>query len=144
MNAGGVDKACKSSGCSFQHPVLGFQLMNTFRFLDLRVYRDAKVLHRTIVRGTKDIPREFFYLKDQIRRAALSVVLNIAEGSGKSSSKDFNRYVQNSLGSVNEVAACVDITFGEGIVLEEFAKEALTQARGLKNALGALSKKLKS
>ena len=84
------------------------------------------------------------YLKNQLKRAALSVVLNIAEGSGKDSDRDFNRYIQNSLGSINEVAACIDIIKDEKLLKEDIVIELITIAEHLKDSLGAFSKKLKS
>ena len=144
MNAGGVDKACKSSECSYQLSAFGNQLMKNFRFLELRVYQDAKIFHRKVIFYTKSWSREYDYLKNQLRRAALSVVLNIAEGSGKSSDKDFNRYIQNSLGSINESASCVDIAFDEKLLEKVAYEELFSLATNLKNSLGSLSKKLKS
>ncbi len=118
--------------------------MKNFRFLDLRVYADAKVFHRKAVFNSKSFSKEFDYLKNQLRRAALSVVLNIAEGAGKNSDKDFNRYIGNSLGSINESAACLDIAFDENLLESETYKQLLNLAENLKNSLGSLSKKLKS
>ena len=144
MNAGGVDKACKSRECSLQLPAISIQLMSKFRFFEFRVYQDAKLFHRKIIYYTKNFPREFEYLKNQLKRAALSVVLNIAEGSGKDSDRDFNRYIQNSLGSINEVAACIDIIKDEKLLKEDIVIELITIAEHLKDSLGAFSKKLKS
>ncbi len=144
MNAGGVDKACKSCDCSLQLPGLGYRLMNTFRFMRLRVCQDAKLLHRKTIFLSKDFPREFLYLKDQLRRAMLSVVLNIAEGSAKDSDKDFNRYIQNALGSINESAACMDIAAEENLVAKKDADVYLGEALRVKDSLGAFSKRLKS
>ena len=118
--------------------------MKNFRFLELRVYQDTKIFHRKVVYYTKHWSKEFDYLKNQLRRVALSVVLNIAEGSGKSSDKDFNRYIKNSLGSINESASCVDTAFDERLLEKIVYKELLSSAMNLKNSLGSLSKKLKS
>ena len=118
--------------------------MNNFRFLKLRVYQDAKSFHRKVIYYTKGFPNDFFHLKDQLRRAALSVVLNIAEGSGKRSDKDFNRYINNSLGSINESGACCDISHDENLLTNEVFNELISLAEHLKDSLGALSKKLKS
>jgi four helix bundle protein len=118
--------------------------MKNFRFMNLRVYQDAKLFHRKIIYFTKNWPKEFEYLKIQLRRAALSVVLNIAEGAGKYSDKDFNRYIKNSLGSINESAACIDIALDEKLFDDKIAHELLSEASRLKDSLGSLSKKLKS
>ena len=48
-------------------------------------------------------------LKDQITRASSSVVLNLAEGWGKRTQKDRNRYFVNALGSVREIQAIFDL-----------------------------------
>lgn len=49
------------------------------------------------------------YLKDQCLRAASSVVLNLAEGSGKDSSPDRKRFYQIAMGSTREVQAILDL-----------------------------------
>lgn len=48
-------------------------------------------------------------IKDQFDRASLSIVLNLAEGSGKRTAKDRKRFYHNSLGSLREVQALLDI-----------------------------------
>jgi|YelNatPaOPRAMG01_1025707.scaffolds.fasta_scaffold121719_1 four helix bundle protein len=118
--------------------------MKNFRFLKLRVYQEAKNFHRKAIYYSKGWSKEFDYLKNQLRKAALSIVLNIAEGSGKSSDNDFNRYILNSLGSTNESAACIDIAFGEKLLTHENYNELLSLALRLKNSLGSLSKRLKA
>lgn len=49
-------------------------------------------------------------LKDQLQRASLSVVLNIAEGSAKPSPKDRRRFYRIALGSLRETQALLDLT----------------------------------
>ncbi len=67
--------------------------MKTFRFFDFKAYKDAKTFHQEILILSKDIKSYSF--KDQIERAALSVVLNIAEGSARKSDKEFARFFRN-------------------------------------------------
>ena len=49
------------------------------------------------------------YLKDQLRRAALSIALNISEGTGKSSMPDRCRFFEIAMGSIRECQAIVEI-----------------------------------
>src|SRR3989344_4308884 len=115
-----------------------------FRFRDFKVYKDAIEAYKFIVQITKDFPREYYHLMEQLRRAALSVILNIAEGSAKNSDKDFNRYLGNSLGSTNEVVSGLEVANSiELISITDFEK-ALDQYANITNQLGGLSKKLKS
>ena len=60
-------------------------------------YREAKAL---------SLP---FYLKDQLRRAALSVALNISEGTGKSSKRDRIRFFEIAMGSIRECQAITEL-----------------------------------
>lgn len=117
--------------------------MKTFRFLDFQVYKDGKTLYKSVVRITKKFPREHFGLADQLRRAALSVFLNLAERSAKYSDKDFKRYVENSLGSINESVACLDIAFGNELIDKTSFSEIMKLAESITKQLGGLSKKLR-
>jgi four helix bundle protein len=61
-------------------------------------------LNREIYSVSRQFPDdERFGLTSQIRRAAVSVASNIAEGRGRKSDREFSRYLAISLGSANEV-----------------------------------------
>ena len=113
-----------------------------FRFMSFKVYQDAKKLHRDIVLITKNYSREFFYLKDQLRRSSLSIILQIAEGSAKRSDKDFNRYLEMGMGSANETAAGLEVSFEERLIDEERYQELIKSCREVVDQLGGFSKKL--
>ncbi len=53
-----------------------------FDFENLNVYHDAKELNREILHFVKNNKHIDPYLRDQLRRASISIVINIAEGSG--------------------------------------------------------------
>ena len=108
------------------------------------MYQDALKAYKLIIVLTREFPRGYQHLVEQLRRAALSVILNIAEGSAKNSDKDFNRYIGNSLGSVNEVVAGLEVAFQLNLTSEALFKEALTVYTNITNQLGGFSKKLKS
>lgn len=77
-----------------------------------------------------------------MRRSALSVCLNIAEGSAKKSDKDFYRYLQTALGSINEVVAGLDIALHEKIISKDAFEQHAAQAEAIAKQLGGFSKKL--
>jgi len=59
----------------------------------------------TVYKMTESFPRdERFGLISQIRRAAVSVAANIAEGAGRHTSKEFKYFLSNAQGSVSELA----------------------------------------
>ena len=116
--------------------------MKTFRFLDFPVYQEAKKFYKGIILLAKNLPREYWELGDQIRRSALSVCLNIAEGSAKRSDKDFKRYLENSLGSINETVAGLDIMLSESLIRNDIFEKYLNQAEIIAKQLGGFSKRL--
>ncbi len=86
----------------------------------------------------------YWELGDQWRRAALSITLNIAEGSAKYSDKDFHRYIENALGSVSECLACVDVAVNQTVISQQRHDEFIVILEGIAKQLGGLSKKLRS
>ena len=116
--------------------------METFRFLNFKVYQDAKLFNRKVFLLTKRWGRLEVDLVSQLLRASLSICLNIAEGSAKNTDKDFRRYIQNSLGSVNEVVACLDVASSMGLITSSKYKGLVNEARNIAKQLGGFSRKL--
>lgn len=71
---------------------------------DLIVWQKAFVLAKMIYKPSDGLPaRENFGLQNQIRRAAVSIPSNIAEGKNRKTTKDFLQFLRFSYGSVAEV-----------------------------------------
>ena len=74
------------------------------RFTDLEVWKKAHALVLEIYGVTKDFPREeLFGLRSQMRRAAVSIPANIAEGYCRRSRPDYLRFLSISQGSIGEI-----------------------------------------
>lgn len=72
-------------------------------FKELLLWQEAHQLTLSVYEATKNFPKEeIFGVTSQIRRAAVSVPCNIAEGCGRFTSKDLANFLQISLGSTNE------------------------------------------
>jgi four helix bundle protein len=81
-----------------------------FRFEDLQVWQKALDLDEQINQLTKTFPKdEIYVLTSQIKRAADSVVLNIAEGSTGQTKPEFKVFLGYSLRSGIEVVSCLFI-----------------------------------
>ncbi|MEP6168424.1 MAG: four helix bundle protein, partial [Rhodopirellula bahusiensis] len=77
-----------------------------FSFEKLDVWSKSVDLADVVYRLTKDFPDyERFGLANQMRRAAVSVSSNIAEGSSRESRKDFARFIQLAFGSLMEIVS---------------------------------------
>lgn len=76
----------------------------SFRFEKFEIWHQARKFANTVYSITKSFPKEERYgLVDQLRRAAVSIALNIAEGSDGRSDLDFRRFLRLSMGSLEEV-----------------------------------------
>ena len=72
-------------------------------FKELKVWMKAHQFTLAVYETTKNFPKDEVYtLTAQLRRAAMSVASNIAEGCGKKSSADFANFLNIALGSANE------------------------------------------
>jgi len=73
-------------------------------FQDLRVWQKAMELVYRIYEATQVFPKhELYGLTNQIRRAAVSIASNIAEGKGRSSDKDLGLFLHHARGSLFEL-----------------------------------------
>ncbi|MBU1031744.1 four helix bundle protein [Patescibacteria group bacterium] len=90
-----------------------------FRFEDLRVYQDALKFVDQVYLLTAKWPKEERYgLIDQFRRAAVSIVLNIAEGTSRTK-KDFRHFLDLSRGSCYECVAVLNIAKTRGYITDQ-------------------------
>ena len=77
----------------------------------LRVFHDAHELTLAIYRETRDFPRdEWFGIRAQMRRAAVSVPSNLVEGSARSGDRDYLKFLHVALGSACEVRYLTTLT----------------------------------
>jgi len=76
----------------------------THRFKDLEIWKQCRLLCTEIYLISAAFPEnEKFGMTNLLRRASLSIPSNIAEGSSRSSNKEFNRFLDFSIGSAYEV-----------------------------------------
>jgi four helix bundle protein len=77
-----------------------------FRFEGLEIFQLAMDFTRTAYQLSKSFPKEeIFGLTANLRRAATSVALNIAEGSGRGTRRDFGHFIDVATGSLFETLA---------------------------------------
>ena len=108
-------------------------------FEDLPVWKEAKDLAVQIYKITREEKFKRDYgLSEQIRRAAVSVSSNIAEGFERSSRKEFIRSLYIAKGSVSEVRSQVFLSKELGYLDGYFSRELLEQTRSLSRQIGAL------
>lgn len=91
-----------------------------FTFRRLICYQKGRVLVGEIYKVVKTLPSEEKYaLGDQLRRAAVSVTSNIAEGSGRQSLKDQAHFIELSYGSLMEVMSQLDVALDMSFISQE-------------------------
>lgn len=88
-------------------------------FKTLSVYQDALHLVDLSYELIKIFPKQEKYnLSDQLRRACTSVMLNIAEGNGRMTTRDYIKFLKISAGSLNEMEAIAEIAIGQKMISE--------------------------
>lgn len=87
------------------------------RFKDLDIWKLSRKYCSEIYLVTSHFPdQEKFGLTNQLRRASVSVPSNIAEGSSRSSHKDFSRFLEIAIGSMFEIETQLLIAFDLGYI----------------------------
>lgn len=101
---------------------------------DLEVYKASMLLVKHVYEISKSFPREEVYgLTSQMRRAAVSVPSNIAEGCGRSSSRELGNFLNIALGSISELDTQLELSRMLGFDFDNSKytelKELLTKVR---------------
>lgn len=106
-----------------------------------------KKAHETVVevyKVSKFFPKEEQYgLTSQIRRAAMSVPTNIAEGCGKFTQNDVAKYLQDAQGSIQEVEYLSMLAYDLGYLKKDIYSKLESQAGEVKAMLISLIKKVR-
>ena len=114
-------------------------------FQDLRVWQEAIKLAVAIYGATEKFPKhELYGLTSQIRRAAVSVASNIAEGKGHRSNREFCDFLFHARGSLLELQTQLIIARELKYLPISDAEALLAQAAGVARALNALIGALRS
>ncbi|HVZ63484.1 MAG TPA: four helix bundle protein [Lacunisphaera sp.] len=115
-----------------------------FRFEKLDVWQDARLLNRRIYEITRGFPvDERFGLTSQVRRAAVSIAANIAEGSGRNSDRDFAHFLELAYGSAMELASHLYLARDVGLVTEKDGRELMDMIGKVTGRLAGLNRSLK-
>ena len=89
------------------------------RFEDIEAWKKARELTREVYRNSKVGPfSKDFGLRDQIRRAAVSVMSNIAEGFERGGNKEFMQFLAIAKGSVGEIESQLYVALDENYIDE--------------------------
>lgn len=114
-----------------------------FNFEKLTVWQKARALSKALYAQTKAFPPEERYgLGDQLRRAAVSVASNIAEGTSRRSFKDQERFIEIAYGSLMEICCQLQLAVDAGLIAEENFSGFRSDIREIALMLNALSSAL--
>ena len=90
------------------------------KFEDIKAWQKARELTNEIYRISSDDEfRKDFTLKNQTRKASISIMLNIAEGFGRKTDKEFNQFLAYAHGSCAEVQSALYIALDQNYISQE-------------------------
>ena len=117
----------------------------TFAFEKLIVYQKAVAFADAVCNLTRDLPRGYFFLSDQLNRAALSIAANIAEGNGRFTKADRKHFFGIARGSVQECVPLLELAARQGLLVadrhQQFKADLEEIARMLSGLINALDKR---
>jgi four helix bundle protein len=117
------------------------KIKSMFDFENLNVYKVANNFNDAIFYFLKSSTIDNF-LKDQLKRASTSIVLNIAEGAGRFSKKDKRHFYIMARGSVYESVALLKILSNNNDIIEKIYSDLYNEAEALSKMLMGLIKNL--
>ncbi len=114
-------------------------------YRDLQVWQKGMQLASLVYQSSRVLPKdEQFGLISQMRRAAVSVPSNIAEGYGRRSRADYVRFLNMAMGSLYELQTQAEIASNLGFLEDTEFQPLAADAREVERMLSALIRKLAS
>jgi len=114
-------------------------------FRSLNIWNEGLAVVKDVYKLAAQLPdEEKFGLKSQISRSAVSIPSNIAEGCGRSSQKEFKRFLEIALGSSYELETQLIIIQEMSLISEIGIPEIIDKINKLQKMINSLITKLKS
>ncbi len=115
--------------------------MHNFR--ELKIWVKGRNLVKEVYEVTSSFPRsEIYGLTNQMRRASVSIPSNIAEGSGRKSTKDFCRFLEIAFSSALELETQFYLSYDLTFMTEEQLDYFLTKVHEIQKMISAFSDSL--
>jgi len=115
-----------------------------FRFEDLKIWQEAISYANDVYQATKNLPKfEIYGLTSQLKRAAVSISANIAEGSASHSVPDYRNFLDISIKSVFETVSLLKIANGQKYISEDEERKLYQKAELLARRISAFRKSLR-
>ena len=113
------------------------------RFQDIKAWQEAREVVKRIYTITRsgELGKDFI-LRDQMRRAALSIVLNIAEGFGRGTDKEFRQFLMLARGSVAELQSALYVALDQQYISQSDLESFLSALDSLSSKMTMLARYL--
>ncbi len=109
-----------------------------FMFENLAVYQKAVDFADRIVGLTEGFPRGYYFLTDQLNRAALSIATNLAEGNGRFTKPDRRNFFTIARGSVQECVPLIELARRRGFIADAISAELRSKLEEISRMLSGL------
>jgi four helix bundle protein len=117
--------------------------MENRHFRDLQIWQQSMALARMVYALTEGFPRrEAFGLTSQIRRAAVSIPSNIAEGRGRTTDKSFALFLTQARGSLYELETQIELAGDLGFASRDQAAAVVAEAAEISRMIHGLLARL--
>lgn len=109
-----------------------------FMFEKLEVYQKSVDLAETVMDLTDEFPKGYYFLRDQLNRASLSIATNIAEGNGRFTKKDRRNFFVIARSSTQECIPLLEIAKRKQFISEVRLSELFNQLEVISKMLSGL------
>jgi four helix bundle protein len=109
-----------------------------FMFENLEVYQKSVDLAEQIINLTDEFPKGYYFLADQLNRAALSIATNLAEGNGRFTKGDRRNFFIIARGSVQECVPLLEIAKRKQFILDTKLSDLLNQLETISKMISGL------